>query len=157
LHADILRQGGAKGATVYTLSEEAADAATMQLVARHDRSAILTGTDLSGSDDQVAEILLDFVRLETGPRSDALAKALAQGMKDAGGPMNRRPLREAGFSVLKSADIPSVLVELGFLSSERDVNNLRDPVWRQGMAQGITQSVLVWRDEDAARAALVRQ
>lgn len=157
LHADILRQGGAKGATVYTLSEEAADAATMQLVARHDRSAILTGTDLSGSDDQVAEILLDFVRLETGPRSAALAKALAQGMKEAGGPMNRRPLREAGFSVLKSADIPSVLVELGFLSSERDLDNLRDPVWRQGMAQGITQSVLIWRDEDAAKAALVRQ
>lgn len=157
LHADILRQGGAKGATVYTLSEEAADEATLQLVARHDRSAILTGTDLTGSDDQVAEILLDFARLETGPRSASLAKALAQGMKEAGGPMNRRPLRKAGFSVLKSADIPSVLVELGFLSSERDLNNLRDPVWRQGMARGITQSVLVWRDEDAARAALVRQ
>ena len=157
LHADILRQGGARGATVYTLSEEAADEATLQLVARHDRSAVLTGTDLTGSDDQVAEILLDFARLETGPRSASLANALAQGMKNAGGPMNRRPLRKAGFSVLKSADIPSVLIELGFLSSERDLNNLRDPIWRQGMAEGIAQSILVWRDEDAARAALVRQ
>jgi N-acetylmuramoyl-L-alanine amidase len=157
LHADILRQGGAKGATVYTLSEEAADEATLQLVARHDRSAVLTGTDLTGSDDQVTEILLDFARLETAPRSGALAKELARGMREAGGPMNRRSLRRAGFSVLKSADIPSVLIELGFLSSERDLNNLRDPVWRQGIARGISQSILVWRDEDAARAALVRQ
>lgn len=157
LHADILSQGRAKGATVYTLSEDAADEATLQLVARHDRSAIITGTDLTGSDDQVAEILLDYARLETSPRSSALAKSLADGMEKAGGPMNRRPLREAGFSVLKSADIPSVLIEIGFLSSERDLANLSDPVWRQGMANGITQSVLVWRDEDAAKAALVRQ
>ncbi len=126
-------------------------------MARHDRSAVLAGTDLKGSDDQVTEILLDFARLETAPRSGALAKTLAQGMRDAGGPMNRRSLRKAGFSVLKSADIPSVLIELGFLSSERDLNNLRDPIWRQGIATGISQSVLKWRDEDAAKAALVRQ
>ncbi|WP_299030808.1 N-acetylmuramoyl-L-alanine amidase [uncultured Sulfitobacter sp.] len=157
LHADILSQGGAKGATVYTLSEDAGDAATAQLVARHDRSDIIAGIDLTGSDDQVAQILLDYARLETGPRSAALAKTLADGMAAAGGPMNRRPLREAGFSVLKSADIPSVLIEIGFLSSERDLANLRDPVWRQGMAEGIANGVLVWRDEDAARAALVRQ
>ncbi|KEJ87950.1 N-acetylmuramoyl-L-alanine amidase [Sulfitobacter donghicola] len=157
LHADILRQGGAKGATVYTLSEGAADEATQQLVARHDRSDVLIGMDLTGSDDQVAEILLDYARLETTPRSLALAQHLAAGMAEAGGPMNRRPLREAGFSVLKSADIPSVLVEIGFLSSDRDLANLSDPIWRQGMAEGITKSVLAWRDADEANAALIRQ
>lgn len=157
LHADILSQGGAKGATVYTLSDEASDAATEHLAARHNRSDIIAGADLTGSDDQVAQVLLELARQETGPRSDALAKALVEGMAAAGGPMNRYPLREAGFSVLKSADIPSVLVEIGFLSSDRDLANLSDPIWRQGMAQGMARAVLAWRDADAARSALVRQ
>jgi N-acetylmuramoyl-L-alanine amidase len=157
LHADSLRQGGAKGATVYTLSKEASDAATAHLAARHDRSDIIAGADLTGSDDQVAGILLDLARQETEPRSLALAKVLADGMAQAGGPMNRRPLRKAGFSVLKSADIPSVLVEVGFLSSDRDLKNLRDPVWRNTMVNGMAQAILTWRDNDAARAPLVRQ
>ena len=157
LHADNLSQGGAKGATVYTLSEEASDEATEHLAARHNRSDIIAGADLTGSDDQVAQVLLDLARQETGPRSAALAMTLAEGMAAAGGPMNRRPLREAGFSVLKSADIPSVLVEIGFLSSDRDLANLGDPIWRRGMAEGMAKGVLAWRDADEARKALVRQ
>ncbi|KIN72208.1 N-acetylmuramoyl-L-alanine amidase [Sulfitobacter guttiformis KCTC 32187] len=157
LHADSLQQGGANGATVYTLSGEASDAATEHLAARHNRSDIIAGADLTGSDDQVAQVLLDLARQETEPRSAALAMTLAEGMAAVGGPMNNRPLREAGFSVLKSADIPSVLVEIGFLSSKRDLANLGDPVWRRGMAEGMARAVLAWRDEDAARAGLVRQ
>lgn len=157
LHADSLRQGGAKGATIYTLSQEASDAATAHLAARHNRADIIAGADLTGSDDQVAGILLDLARQETEPRSRALAKVLAEGMAQAGGPMNRRPLRNAGFSVLKSADIPSVLVEVGFLSSDRDLDNLRDPVWRDTMVTAIAQAILRWRDNDVARAPLVRQ
>lgn len=157
LHADSLSQGGAKGATVYTLSDEASDAATEHLAARHNRANIIAGADLTGSDDQVASVLLDLARQETEPRSAELARALVEGMAQAGGPMNRRPLRAAGFSVLKSADIPSVLVEIGFLSAKRDLANLRDPVWRAGMAQGMAAAILRWRDADAAREALVRQ
>jgi len=156
LHADSLRQGGAKGATVYTLSEEASDAASAHLAARHNRSDIIAGVDLTGSDDQVAGVLLDLARQETEPRSRELAKILIEGMASAGGPMNRRPLRKAGFSVLKSADIPSVLVEVGFLSSNRDLANLRDPVWRAVMVNGMADAILRWRDIDAARAPLVR-
>ena len=157
LHADNLSQGGAKGATVYTLSEKASDEATEHLAARHNRSDIIAGADLTGSDDQMAQVLLDLARQETGPRSAALAMTLAEGMAAAGGPMNRRPLREAGFSVLKSADIPSVLVEIGFLSSDRDLANLGDPIWRRGMAEGMAKGVLAWRDADEALKALVRQ
>ncbi len=102
-------------------------------------------------------MLLDLARQETEPRSLALAKLLAEGMAVAGGPMNRRPLRKAGFSILKSADIPSVLVEIGFLSSDRDLANLGDPIWRRGMADGMAKAVLTWRDGDATRKALVRQ
>lgn len=157
LHADILSQGGAKGATVYTLSQEASDAATAHLAARHNRSDIIAGADLTGSDDEVASVLLDLARQETEPRSAALAAVLVEGMTAVGGPMNSRPLRRAGFSVLKSADIPSVLVEVGFLSSERDLKNLRDPIWRAKMLGGMSDAILKWRDHDAARAPLVRQ
>ncbi len=157
LHADSLRQGGARGATVYTLSEEASDAATAHLAARHNRSDIIAGADLTGSDDEVASVLLDLARQETEPRSASLANVLIEGMTAAGGPMNNRPWRQAGFSVLKSADIPSVLVEVGFLSSDRDLKNLRDPVWRSVMINGMAEAILRWRDLDAARAPLVRQ
>lgn len=157
LHADALRQGGARGATVYTLSDEASDAASAHLAARHNRSDIIAGVDLTGSDDQVASVLLDLARQETEPRSKALSEHLIEVLTQAGGPMNRRPARQAGFSVLKSADIPSVLVEVGFLSSARDLKNLRDPVWRAVMVQALADAVLSWRDADAALRPLVRQ
>jgi N-acetylmuramoyl-L-alanine amidase len=157
LHADALSQGGAQGATLYLLSDEASDAATAHLAARHNRADIIAGADLTGSDDEIASVLLDLARQETEPRSEQLAQMLLSGMRDAGGPMNRRPLRKAGFSVLKSADIPSVLVELGFLSSTRDLNNLKDSAWRDRMVGGIVAGILDWRDADAARRSLVRQ
>lgn len=157
LHADALSEGGAHGATVYTLSEEASDTATAHLAERHNRADIIAGADLSGSDDEITSVLLDLARQETEPRSLALARALIKGMTEAGGPMNRRPLRRAGFSVLKSADIPSVLVEVGFLSSTRDLDNIRNPDWRRRMVEGMAQAVLAWRDSDTAKRALVRK
>ena len=157
LHADNLSQGGARGATVYTLSEEASDAASAHLAARHNRSDIIAGADLTGSDDEVASVLLHLARQETEPRSMDLAEVMVAGMAEAGGPMNRRPMRQAGFSVLKSADIPSVLVEVGFLSSDRDFKNLRDPIWRSVMVEAMANAILAWRDLDAARQPLVRQ
>ncbi|WP_299731171.1 N-acetylmuramoyl-L-alanine amidase [uncultured Tateyamaria sp.] len=157
LHADSLSEGQARGATVYTLSDEASDAASAQLAAQHDRSDIIAGVDLSGTDDQVASVLMDLARVETMPRTHDLAIALIDSMGEAGGPMNKRPRREASFSVLKSADIPSVLVEVGFLSDKRDLANLRDPVWRAVMVEALATGILAWRDSDLARAPLVRQ
>lgn len=157
LHADALSQGGAEGATIYTLSDEASDTATAHLAARHNRADIIAGADLTGSDDEVTSVLLDLARQETEPRSQALAHALVQGMTEAGGPMNNRPLRQAGFSVLKSADIPSVLVEVGFLSSERDLENIRNPAWRSKIVAAIARSIGAWRLSDQAQRGLVRQ
>jgi len=157
LHADALSEGLAHGATVHVLSPEASDVASAKLAERHDRSDLLAGVDLSDADDRVTGILLDLARQETQPRSDALARSLVDGMANQGGPMNRRPLRSAGFSVLKAADIPSVLIEIGFLSSPRDLKNLQDPVWRAAMTRGMLNGLVAWREEDAARRALVRQ
>ncbi len=157
LHADALAHGTAHGATVYLLSKEASDAASAQLAERHDRDDLLSGVDLHDTDDRVTGILLDMARQETRPRGEALAGAIVDGIAQTGGPMNRRPLRSASFSVLKAADIPSVLIEIGFLSSPRDLENLRDPNWRQRMADGIRAGLERWRTEDAARRALSRQ
>ncbi|WP_171174248.1 N-acetylmuramoyl-L-alanine amidase [Ruegeria sp. HKCCD8929] len=156
LHADSLSEGLAHGAAVYVLSKDASDIASAKLAERHDRGDLLAGVDLSATDDQVADVLLDLARQETRPRTRALAGALAQGMAQQGGPMNRRPVREASFSVLKAADIPSVLIELGFLSSPRDLKNIRTPEWRAAMAQGIRNGLQNWRDADRAKQPLVR-
>lgn len=157
LHADSLQQGHATGATVYTLSDEASDAASTVLAERHDRADILAGIDLSDADDRVADVLLDLARLETQPRTELLATTLVQSMKQASGTLNKKPLRQAGFSVLKAADIPSVLIEVGFLSSRDDLERLQDPNWRAIMAGGIRDGLLKWRDEDKVLRDLVRQ
>jgi N-acetylmuramoyl-L-alanine amidase len=70
--------------------------------------------------------------------------------------MNHRPLRSAGFSVLRSPSVPSVLIELGFLSSARDREKIADPEWRTKAAIGIRDALLAWAAEDAARAPLLR-
>ena len=157
LHADSLADGGAHGATVYTLSEEASDVASAKLAERHDRDELLSGVDLSKADDEVTAVLLDLARQETAPRTTLLAKSLVTGMRNTGGPMNRRPLRQAAFSVLKAADIPSVLIEIGFLSSPRDLQNLQDEAWRVQMADGIRAGLQLWLREDSEMRVLVRK
>lgn len=157
LHADSLSEGQAHGATVHVLSRDASDIASAKLAERHDRGDLLSGVDLSNTDDQVTDILLDLARQETQPRSEALAISLVEAMKQKGAPMNRRPLRSAAFSVLKAADIPSVLIEIGFLTSPRDLENLQNPVWRITMAEAVRNGLILWRDADAAIRPLVRQ
>ncbi len=157
LHADSLSAGHAHGTTIYTLSDEASDVASAKLAERQERSQLLSGTDLSEADDVVADVLLDLARVETHPRSLSLAQSISASLTEQGGPMNRRPLRSAGFSVLKSADIPSILIEIGFLSSTRDLNNILDPDWRRATARGILNGLLAWQADDAARKTLVRQ
>ena len=157
LHADALSNGQAEGATVYTLSDEASDAASAQLASQHNRADIIAGVDLNGSDDEVANVLIDLARQETGPRSEALATALLEMIEEAGAPLSKKRQKQAGFSVLKSADIPSVLIEVGFLSSSRDRANLRDPEWRNLMISALVQAIIAWKADDVATRPLVRK
>lgn len=159
LHADALAEGtgSASGATVYTLSDDASDAASRALAERHNRDDLLAGVDLSQQSDEIALVLMDLARIETAPRADALADSLVEGFRDAGVAVNSRPHRSAAFSVLKSADFPSVLVEIGFLSSARDRARLADPDYRAKAAAGIVDALTRWADADGARARLLRQ
>ena len=157
LHADALQEGRAHGATVYTLSDSASDEASAALAERHNRADMLAGIDLRGKDDTVADVLMDLARMETRPRAERLAAAIRDAIAGQGLPLHPRPLRYAGFSVLKSPDIPSALLELGFMSSPRDLDNLVDPGWRREMAAGVRAALEDWRVSDAAAADLVRQ
>ncbi|MFZ1728366.1 MAG: N-acetylmuramoyl-L-alanine amidase, partial [Albidovulum sp.] len=157
LHADALAEGVAKGATVYTLSDKASDRASALLAQRHDRSDLLAGVDLAGQDDMLASVMMDMSRIETQPRSDRLAQALATSIGAAGIKMHRHPLQQAGFSVLKAPDVPSVLLEVGFLSSKSDRARLEDPEWRKALQSAIFAALQDWAVADAAEAKLIRQ
>ena len=154
LHADAIAEGEAVGSTVYTLSKTANDAASATLAERHDRDDLLAGVDLRQQDDLVAEVLLDMARAQTSPRTDRLAQALVDAISAKGLTMHRHPHQEASFSVLKSADIPSVLIELGFLSSQADLERLQDPAWRQNMAEALRDGLRAWAQADLARRSL---
>lgn len=157
LHADALPAGEAAGLSIYTWNPEADDRAMRELAMRHDRADLLAGLDLAGTDDEVADVLMDLARLETQPRSEAFAKFAVSELNRAGIAMHRRPVRGAAFSVLKSPDIPSVLIELGFLTDPGDRANLFDPDWRAGTAAALVRAIGGWLQDDAARAALSRR
>lgn len=157
LHADALPAGEAAGLSIYTWNQQADDRAARELAMRHDRADLLAGMDLAGTDDQIADVLMDLARIETQPRSEAFAKFAVSELNRAGIVMHRRPMRGAAFSVLKSPDMPSVLVELGFLTDPGDRSNLFDPEWRARTAQAIAQAASQWARDDAARAALSRK
>lgn len=158
LHADSLPEeaGSAHGATVYILSDEASDMASQRLAERHDGADLLAGVDVTGQGDEIALVLMEMARAETEPRSRRLAETLIEGITREAGRMNHRPLRYAGFSVLRSPSVPSVLIEVGFLSSPRDRAKLASPEWRAKAAAGIRDALLRWAEQDAARARLLR-
>jgi len=150
LHADALSEGEAVGVTLYSLSDEASDAASAALAERHERDDLLAGVDLTAQDDMVATVLMDMARAETGPKIERLAEALQTAISGAGLKMHRRPHQKAGFSVLKSPDIPSLLIELGFMSSAADLARLQDPAWRASMAEALRQGIVTWAEAEAA-------
>jgi N-acetylmuramoyl-L-alanine amidase len=150
LHADALSEGEAVGVTLYSLSDEASDAASAALAERHERDDLLAGVDLTAQDDMVASVLMDMARTETMPRIERLADALETAITDADLTMHRRPHQKAGFSVLKSPDIPSLLIELGFMSSAADLERLNDPIWRANMAEALRQGIVTWAEAEAA-------
>ncbi|ULB09995.1 N-acetylmuramoyl-L-alanine amidase [Cereibacter azotoformans] len=157
LHADAIAEGEAVGATLYTLAEEASDAAAAALAERHDRDDLLAGIDLTGHDDLVAGVLMDLARTETGPRNERLALALEAAIKGQGLAMHRHPRQAASFSVLKSPDMPSILVETGFMSSDADLARLRDPAWRARMIAALVDGLKGWAREDAALKEMLRR
>ncbi|VDS09906.1 N-acetylmuramoyl-L-alanine amidase AmiA precursor [Paracoccus haematequi] len=157
LHADALPEGQAAGATIYVWNPAADARAADQLTLRHDRDDLLAGADLTGHDDALAGVLMDFARTDTQPRSESFARWLTSRMSLMGIGMHDRPVQRATYSVLKSPDIPSVLLELGFISDHDDRANLLNPQWRDRMVKAVSEAVVGWARDEAARAAMLRQ
>ncbi len=156
-HADALKAGQARGATVYTLSPAGSDNASELLAGRLSRADLLAGADLGMVDDSVATALMDLARRDTQPRSERLADHLVDNISAALGGMHKSPRLTADFAVLRAPDIPSVLIELGFLTDERDLENLLNPAWRDQAAEGVMAALDAWTLQDAALQSLMRQ
>jgi N-acetylmuramoyl-L-alanine amidase len=141
IHADALARGReAQGATIYTLSETASDAEAAHLAEAENKADIIAGIDLRSEPDDVADILIDLAQRETKAFSAQFARTLVTELK-AVARLHKQPLKSAGFKVLRAPDVPSVLVELGFVSNRDDLRQLTSAAWRQRAADAIVQGV----------------
>jgi N-acetylmuramoyl-L-alanine amidase len=142
IHADALprREGDAQGATIYTLSEHASDADAARLADSENRADVIAGLDLSAEPDDVADILIDLARRETKTFSVQFAHILVADLKRSAR-LHKEPVKSAGFRVLRAPDIPSVLIELGFVSNKDDLRSLTSENWREHSAASIVQAV----------------
>jgi N-acetylmuramoyl-L-alanine amidase len=142
IHCDALARGGgfADGATIYTLSDQASDAEAQRLADAENRADIIAGVNLAAEPDDIADILIDLAQRETKSFSSAFARALAAELKHAAR-LHKNPLRSAGFRVLKAPDVPSVLIELGYVSNAADLKQLVSDQWRSRASEAVTQAV----------------
>jgi len=142
IHADSLPhgEGDAQGASIYTLSETATDSETARLAEKENRADVIAGVDLKTEPDDVAGILIDLAERETKSFSTQFAHKLAGEMK-AVTRMHKKPLKSAGFRVLRAPDVPSVLVELGYVSNRQDLQSLLSDTWRNRTADTMARAI----------------
>jgi len=141
LHADSIDKPGVSGASIYTLSNKASDAQTAKLAARENQADLIAGVDLSHEDKEVANILIDLAMRDTMNQSKFFANTVVKQASRQGIQLLDGPHRFAGFAVLKAPDIPSVLIEMGFMSNKREVNQLTSPAYRQKIAAAIVGGI----------------
>ncbi|WP_244481274.1 N-acetylmuramoyl-L-alanine amidase [Rhizobium sp. Leaf371] len=144
LHADTLKQHDIRGATVYTISDKASDHLAASLAERENLSDQLAGVPLADEPAEVADILIDLTRRETQAFSVNLARSIITSFEGQINLINN-PHRFAGFQVLRAADVPSILLELGFMSNKEDEKLLVDPAWRKKVSERIAAAVRRYR------------
>jgi N-acetylmuramoyl-L-alanine amidase len=142
IHADALRRtdGEAHGATVYTLSDTASDAEAARLADAENKADVIAGLDLSAEPGDVADILIDLAQRETKSFSMHFARTLVGEMKPAVR-LHKNPMKSAGFVVLKAPDVPSVLIELGYVSNKDDLKSMVSANWRNKAVETISAAV----------------
>jgi len=143
IHADFLskREGDARGATVYTVSDRASDAEAARLAEKENKADLIAGMDLSAQSQDIVNILYDLTHRETRNFSSLFQRTLVGQMKTGGILTHQDSMRSAGFVVLKAPDIPSVLLELGYLSNDEDAKNLMSDAWRNKVAESIVGAI----------------
>lgn len=141
LHADSNPDPGVTGLSVYTLSESGSDKEAAALARKENQSDIIAGVDLGGENSTVAPILLDLEQRDTMNKSSRFAQLIVSTLARATDILPRQPHRSAAFVVLKAPDVPSVLVELGYLSNAGDAAQMNMAKWRNGVAGAIAAAV----------------
>jgi N-acetylmuramoyl-L-alanine amidase len=139
LHADSIGDRRHRGASVYTLSEVASDKEAEALATKENKADLIAGIDLSNENRDVTNILIDLAQRETMNYSARFAATLVDEI-DSAAKINVNPHRFAGFAVLKAPDVPSVLIEMGYLSNKQDERMLRDPRQRKRLAEAIRRA-----------------
>lgn len=142
IHADALpkAEGDAQGATIYTLSDKASDAEAQRLADAENRADAIAGFNLAEEPTDVADILIDLTQRETRTFSNRFAHLLMGEMKSTVR-MHKHPLKSAGFRVLKAPDVPSVLVEIGYVSNKDDLAHLVSEGWRSRAVGAMAQAI----------------
>lgn len=142
IHADALprAEGDAQGATIYTLSDKASDAEAQRLADAENRADAIAGFNLAEEPTDVADILIDLTQRETRTFSSRFARLLMGEMKSTVR-MHKHPLKSAGFRVLKAPDVPSVLVEIGYVSNKGDLEHLVSEGWRSKAVGSMAQAI----------------
>ena len=142
IHADALprAEGDAQGATIYTLSDKASDAEAQRLADAENRADAIAGFNLAEEPTDVADILIDLTQRETRTFSNRFARLLMGEMKSTVR-MHKHPLKSAGFRVLKAPDVPSVLVEIGYVSNKGDLEHLVSDGWRSKAVGSMAQAI----------------
>jgi N-acetylmuramoyl-L-alanine amidase len=142
IHADALPrgEGDTQGASIYTLSETASDSEAARLAETENRADVIAGVDLTFEPNDVADILIDLAQRETKTFSAQFARGLIDSMKTVTR-MHKNSLKSAGFRVLKAPDIPSVLIELGYVSNKQDLKSLTSADWREHTADSMAQAI----------------
>ncbi len=149
IHADAMLEHDVRGASVYTLAEHASDAQTEALAQRENASDRFAGPEFQATSPEVARILASLVRQETRLGSARMARSVV-GEFARNLPLLPNPSRHASFVVLKAADIPSVLVEMGFMSNPYDEAMLRQPEHRALVATAMHRAIDVYFGEGGA-------
>ena len=127
--------------TIYTNDERATDAEAALLAEAENRADVMGGEESDALREEVTDILEDLAKRETRIRSGLFARTLLGRMETMGQTINKNPIRSAGFRVLRAPDIPSILLELGYLSSQSDIKSLTDPQSREKIGQDIADAV----------------
>ena len=143
LHADAAPSAGAHGISVFTLSDTASDKEAALLAKTENKADLIGGPDLSVEDPDAAGELLRMFQRESMNQSTYLANAILRQIRDMPGG-DRRGHRFAGFAVLKAPDMPSVLVEMGFITNSRDEANLNTPAYRTKLVERLARAIVAY-------------
>lgn len=141
LHADSNPDPAVYGASVYTLSEAGSDREAAALARKENQSDAIAGIDLQGEASPVASILIGLAQRDTMNQSVQFARTAVAELEQATDVLVRDPHRSANFVVLKTPDVPAVLIELGYLSNPRDCAQMRTETWRAKVAMAIADAV----------------